>query len=230
LRLELLHLCDSLFPIGAFTYSDGLEAAAAVRPHASGLDFRGTSALLVDAAGLREWIDVVLDESIGRLEGPAVWQAWMAVVDRDWAALASLDEELTAIRPASASRTASHAMGHRLLTMWSTLHPDERLARVPSPCPLPIAFAAACACGGIDRRESVEGYAYTRLASTVSAAMRVLPLGQTDAHALLARALERVPRVADNIAARGARIESFSPALDIAAMTQQYLHSRLFRS
>ena len=117
-----------------------------------------------------------------------------------------------------------------MLTTWSALHPDERLARVPSPCSLPVAFAAACACSGVARRESVEAYAYTRLASTVSAAMRILPLGQTEAHAMLARALERVPLVAGSIAAREPRIESFSPTLDIAAMSQQYLQSRLFRS
>jgi len=212
-NLALLHLCDSLFPIGAFGYSDGLEAAR-----------------VQDAAGLREWIDVVLDESIGRLEAPAVWQAWRAVIDRDLPALAVLDEELTAIRPASASRASSRAMGRRLLATWTVLHPDERLAHLPSSCSLPIAFAAASACSGVERRETVEAYTYTRLAAAVSAAMRVLPLGQTDAHAVLARALDRLPAVVDAVVARGGCIESFSPALDIAAMRQQYLHSRLFRS
>src|SRR6185312_1461528 len=160
LKLELLHLCDSLFPIGAFAYSDGFEAAATVRlkPHP----------VKTPAASdqLRDWIDVVLDESIGRLEGPAVWQAWLAVVDGDWPALIALDEELIAIRPSSASRSSSRAMGHRLLTTWRALHPDERLAQVPPSTALPIAFAAVCACGEIARRESVEAYAYTRLAAT----------------------------------------------------------------
>src|SRR5262249_50828630 len=145
-------------------------------------------------------------------------------------ALGSLAEELAAIRPASASRAASRAMGHRLLTTWRALHPDERLSHLPAPCPLPIAFAAACVCAGIDRRESVEAYAYTRLAATGWGAAWGVPLGQTEAHAGLARPLERVPAVVESIAARGTGIESFSPALDVAAMTQQYLHSRLFRS
>jgi len=224
LKLELLHLCDSLFPIGAFAYSDGFEAAATVQLKP---DPTKTTAA---SDQLRDWIDVVLDESIGRLEGPAVWQAWLAVVDGDWPALIALDEELIAIRPSSASRSSSRAMGHRLLTTWRALHPDERLAQVPPSTALPIAFAAVCACGEIARRESVEAYAYTRLAATASAAMRLLPIGQTDAHRQLAIALTHLPRVVDRIASRGGRIESFSPALDIAAMTQQYLHSRLFRS
>jgi urease accessory protein UreF len=83
---------------------------------------------------------------------------------------------------------------------------------------------------GVERREAVEAFAYTRLAATISAAMRLMPIGQTEAHALLAQALDRVPALAAVIAARNARLESFSPALDVAAMTQQYLHSRLFRS
>ena len=237
MNLELLHLCDSLFPIGAFAYSDGLEAAVTVTVRL-GRETTSTATVRLKpdttgatAAGdvLREWIDVVLDESIGRLEGPAVWQAWLAVVDGDRRALAALDEQLTAIRPSSAARTASRAMGHRLLTTWRALHPDDRLAHVAPSSALPIAFAAACCCGGVDRRESVEAYAYTRLAATASAAMRLLPIGQTDAHRLLAAALRDVPRVVDRVVA-GGRIESFSPALDIAAMTQQYLHSRLFRS
>jgi urease accessory protein len=230
LNLELLHLCDSLFPIGAFAYSDGLEAAAAVTVRLRPDTTSDTTSASASGDVLSDWINVVLDESIGRLEGPAVWQAWLAVVDGDWRAVATLDEELTAIRPSSAARSASRAMGHRLLATWRALHPDDRLAHVPPSSALPIAFAAACACGGVDRRESVEAYAYTRLAATASVAMRLLPIGQTDAHRLLAAALRDVPRVVDRIVAGGGRMESFCPALDIATMTQQYLHSRLFRS
>jgi urease accessory protein UreF len=58
----------------------------------------------------------------------------------------------------------------------------------------------------------------------------LMPIGQTGAHAILARALERVPEVVEAIARRDARVESFAPAADVAAMTQQYVHSRLFRS
>jgi urease accessory protein len=131
-------------------------------------------------------------------------------------------------------------MGRRLLTTWQTLHPDARIeqaiavARAGRFGPaLPIAFAGVCACAGVERRRAVEAFAYTRLAATISAAIRLMPVGQTDAHALLAREVDRVPAVVDGVIARGlaaGRVESFSPALDLAAMTQQYLHTRLFRS
>ena len=147
------------------------------------------------------------------------------------------DEELTALRPSSSARRSSRAMGRRLLTTWQALHPDVRLERLAIVAKegaigpvLPLAFAAACASAGVTRRESVEAYAYTRLAATVSAAMRLMPIGQTDAHRLLSRTLESVPAVVDRIAAGEGHPESFTPMMDIAAMTQQYLHSRLFRS
>jgi urease accessory protein len=231
--------------VGAFGYSDGLESATA-------------SGKVATSSELRAWIDACLDETLGRLEGPAVWQAWPAFRAADWDTLVALDGELTAMRPSSSARRSSAAMGRRLLTNWQTLHPDPRiehaltlfengavplfagdgprkgvrpLFREPPFGPaLPIAFAGACACSGIERRRAVEAFTYTRLAATISAAMRLMPIGQTDAHALLARTLERVPAAVDLVVGRDARVESFAPAADIAAMTQQYLHSRLFRS
>ena len=78
-------------------------------------------------------------------------------------------------------------------------------------------------------RDTGTAFAYTRLASTTSAALRLMQIGQTDAHALLARTLERVPAVVEDMTTRD-RPESFTPVMDLSAMTQQYLHSRLFRS
>jgi urease accessory protein len=228
LNLELLHLCDSLFPVGGFAYSDGLEGAtAALRPE--------TTHESVEHLGA--WLGAVLDDTIERLEGPAVWQAWRAIQEDAVTALVRLDEELTALRPSSSARRSSRAMGQRLLTTWQALHEESRLeplaqlARdgVVGPV-LPLAFAAACTSCGVPRRESVEAYAYTRLAATVSAAMRLMPIGQTEAHRLLSRTLERVPATIDRLTVRGGDPESFAPMMDVAAMTQQYLHSRLFRS
>ncbi len=221
--LALLHLCDSLFPIGGFGYSDGLEAATA-------------AGLVETPADLQEWLDVCLDEVVGRMDGPAALRGWSAFEQEDWQALCELDGEITAMRPASATRRANRAMGLRLVTTWSALYPDQRLehlfdlARRQRLGPgLPIAFGCACASAGIGMRDTGAAFAYTRLASTTSAALRLMHLGQTNAHARLAKTLERVPVVVEAMTMR-ARPESFAPAMDVAAMTQQYLHSRLFRS
>src|SRR5947209_5344998 len=169
--LALLHLCDSLFPLGGFAHSDGLESAASTK-------------LVRDAGDLQRWLDVCLEEAIGRCDGPAVVIAWSAFHDQKWDSLIAVDEELMAMRPSSTTRMASRSMGLRLLNTWHRLHPDRRLQhaltlvsmRTLGPM-LPVAFAGACACAGIERRHAVEGFAYTRLATTISSAMRLIAIG-----------------------------------------------------
>ena len=98
---------------------------------------------------------------------------------------------------------------------------------------LPVAFGIICAAAAIDSRDAVAGYIYTRLAATVSSAMRLMPIGQRGAHALLAAALSRVPEAVDAIVlrvSRGEGLGTFAPAFDLAAMEQQHVRSRLFLS
>jgi len=221
--VALLHICDSLFPIGGFGYSDGLEAATA-------------AGLIETPADLQTWLDVCLDEVVGRMDGPAALRAWTAFDRQDWQALCELDDETIAMRPSSAIRRSTRAMGLRLVTTWSALYPNPRLEQLldlahgqrlgPA---LPIAFGCACASAGVGMRDAGAAFAYTRLASATSAALRLMRIGQTDAHARLANALGRVPIVVDAMTTR-ARLESFTPAMDVSAMAQPYLHSRLFRS
>ena len=161
----------------------------------------------------------------------------MAFHAENWDAIAQLDAEVTALRPSATARRASRAMGLRLATTWQALYPDAALTRLVARAregvigpAWPVAFAAVCASSGVDRRTSAEAFAYNRLAATISSAMRLMPVGQTEAHTLLAGTLARVPQVVDAMMAKGGRAESFTPAMDVAAMSQQYLHSRLFRS
>jgi urease accessory protein len=225
----LLHLTDSLFPIGSFAHSDGLESAT-------------QSGAVSTAEDLEAWLDVSLDQIVGRMEGPALAASWSAARQRSLERLAAIDEELTALRPAAAGRRASRAMGLRLTTGWHACYPSAivesvlALAQAGKLGPgLPVAFGVACASADVSVDDSISAYAYSRLAATVSAAMRLMSIGQSAAHGVLARALIGVPAVV--AASLGAvddagtpRLECFSPAMDMAAMAQAHLHSRLFLS
>lgn len=219
----LLHLCDSLFPTGAFAHSDGLESAT-------------DAGRVARPDDLGDWMDACLDQGVARCDGPAVWLAWHACADRDWPGLDVLNAEVYALRPAAASRQSTRAMGARLVRTWSLLHPQPDLqdladhVDVDKTMTLPVAFGVVCASAGIAPRAALEGYVYTRLAATSSAAMRLMPIGQHDAHRALASRLRRAGEIVDAIIAEPARPGAFAPAMDIAAMSHQYVHSRLFRS
>jgi urease accessory protein len=223
--LVLLHLCDSLFPLGSFAHSDGLEAATAAGLVSTGSD-------------LRCWLQTIRDEVLARADGPALRIAFEAFGRHAFLEVAAIDAELHAMRPAAATRQASRAMGGRLLKTWQEIRPQpaiewliagEEPGSGSSGFTLPVAFGVVCAGSAVPVRAALEGYFYTRLAATVSAAMRLMPLGQHEAHALLAEAMQGIPAAAAEALA-WAEPTSFVPALDIAAMHHQYLHSRLFRS
>ena len=218
--MALLHLCDSLFPIGAFSHSDGLEAAT-------------QSGRVGGGADLEHWMRATLDQTLRRLEGPTVKGAWRAFSCGRFDHLQDLAAESSALRPSSTGREASRAMGSRLLRTWNEIRPHAGVAALISGgtvVTLPVAFGVVAAAADVSERDAIAGYAYTRLAATVSAAMRLLPLGQRESHRLLAAALDLVPQMTDQVIDEEALARSFSPSLDIAAMSQQYLHSRLFRS
>ena len=219
-RLALLHLCDSLFPIGSFAHSDGLESAVA-------------SGRLVSPADLRQWLQATLSVTLGDTEGPAVRDAVVAARAGDWPALARLDDEVDAMRPSAAGRAATRTMGTRLLKTWQHIRPSDDVKAASdarSRCTLPVAFGIVCAASGVGVQDALEAYCYTRLAATVSAAMRLMSIGQHEAHGLLSAVLRDVPACAATIAASSAPPRSFTPLMDIAAMSHQYVHSRLFRS
>jgi urease accessory protein UreF len=148
-----------------------------------------------------------------------------------------VDAEVHALRPSLSIRRASRAMGTRLLKTWQQIRPTDDLGlfmlRGPgshsSGVTLPVAFGVVCAASGVPLRPALEGFFYTRLAASISGAMRLIPIGQHEAHALLAEMLDGIPAAVDTTLACGEPC-AFAPALDIAAMSHQYVYSRLFRS
>ena len=119
-------------------------------------------------------------------------------------------------------------MGLRLLTTWQALYPDARMERTALAAHGGRRIRAdaagrvcgACAAPAWPARRAVAAFAYTRLAATVSAAMRLIPIGQTEAHALLARTLDACRKSSAIVAATPHRV--VRAGADIAAMTQQY--------
>jgi urease accessory protein len=219
--IRALQLTDSFFPVGAFAYSDGLETAAA-------------SGQVHDAASLREWMDHFIDAVLVPAEGLAVVKCMRALHENDIDKLNRVDNELTAIRPASAVRRASVLVGKRLLSVYESLSDDPSLHSLSAGLPESNAATAHAIVFfhlGLTPREAVMAFGYNRLAGIVSAGLRLISIGQNRGQVLLTKALDRLVEAADRIVENSEQpLRSFSPLMDIQQMNHQYVYSRLFRS
>lgn len=223
--LQTLQLTDSLFPSGSFAFSDGLETAVACGH-------------VRDSKTLKEWLQAYLDDVFTPCEGLAMFKARLAAETPEWETLKSIDRELTALKPAAGARASSISLGQRFLKSCSAIHADPRITetmgrihRGEMPGNLPVTFGIVFGVLGIETRDAVLAFGYTRLTGTVSASMRLISLGQQQAQAALTTALPALIAAADRIIGSGSSpLTCFAPRLDIHAMNHRYLYSRLFRS
>jgi urease accessory protein len=219
--VQVLQLTDSFFPVGAFAYSDGLETAA-------------TNGAVKDASTLRNWLDHFLDNVFVPCDGLALFKSVESIERRDFQAVHEIDEELTAIKPSAALRNASQSIGKRLLTAYAGISGDpefDALVRLFPHCNAPVAYAAVMTHRGIEGRDALLAFGYSRLAGIVSAGLRLISIGQQQAQGLLSEVLERLPSAADRIVQNKSEpLRSFAPFMDITQMNHRYVYSRLFRS
>jgi urease accessory protein len=219
--VHTLQMMDSLFPVGAFAYSDGLESAA-------------TSGAARDADSLAIWLEHFLEATFVPCDGLALLKSARATEVRDWATIRTIDEEVTALKPAASVRASSASVGKRFLAGYSSLLGGDELLPVIGTlphCNAPVAYGIVLSHFGLEHRESVLAYGYGRMSGIVSAAMRLLPIGHQQAQLSLAKAIDRLPLAVEVILSSEAQpLRAFSPLMDLMQMNHRYVYSRLFRS
>lgn len=218
----LLHLASPALPIGAFSYSQGLEAAV-------------EHGVIHDAASAERWIASQLDGvfTTGELALLArQWRHWQA---GDAAGLARVNEWLLATREAAELRAETEQMGWSLTQLaislaWGTIAQRECLAAI-KPIALPTAFAFAAVVHEAPLEDSLVAYTFSWLENQVAGALKAVPLGQVAAQRVIMALRPRVVAAAHRAAALpDDRINTFSPALAILASRHETQYSRLFRS
>lgn len=219
---RLLQLASPALPVGAFSYSQGLEAAV-------------DAGVVHDAASTATWIGDVLELSISRTDAPVLIRLHRAWSDHDFGAAARWNALFLATRETSQLRAETVQMGFSLrrllrdLALGDTATRDalEALPEVAFPVP----YALAAAAWGIAPDDAVIGYLWGWLENQAMAAVKAVPLGQTDAQRLLADLAERLPRIAVEAAERSDdAIGNFTPRLALLASRHETQYSRLFRS
>jgi urease accessory protein len=209
-RLRLFQLISPALPVGAFSYSEGLEV----------LVQRG---LLLDGAGVRSWLEAELQRGTLVLEAASLPGLLLA----EAAELRERDSWLLALREAAEVRAQQRQMGASLLGLLADLGfnpPALNLA-------WPAAFALAGRALEVGATELVEAYLYGWVANQLSAALRLVPLGPTEAQRLqLGLAPLIAKRALELAGADPDQLWSGGVGAGLAQLRHVELYSRLFRS
>jgi urease accessory protein len=218
--LRLLQLASPTLPIGAYSYSEGLESLAA-------------TGQLTSAAELHDWIIQQLKYGTIRMDGAVLLRAYAGVQGRDWDAVIQWNQWLTATRETAELRQSSQQMGQALLKLLGDLLPLPLPWPVTelTPCNGAIAVALAAWQWQIDPQTALLGYLQSWATNLISAGVKVIPLGQTagqrllwglDAH--LDQARQQISQLEDR------DLDSCGWGLALASMAHETQYSRLFRS
>ena len=202
---RLLQLASPTLPVGAYSYSQGLEAAI-------------DAGYVKDAASAEGWIGDVLEFSVARMEAPVL----MRQIEEPTQATNDL---FVATRETAELRAETLQMGHALAKL---LHDMKLPVSVEGPA-YPTAFALAVRHWNIDPHDAVVAYLWSWLENQVMAAIKGVPLGQTAGQKMLLSLGERLDALADLQLAETAW-SNFTPGLAYLSSRHETQYSRLFRS
>ncbi len=213
--IRLISWMSPSFPVGAFAYSNGLEAAVA----------RG---LVSDDADLQEWLEDLLQFGAAWNDAVLFAESWRrANHGGDLVELAALAEALAS----SAGRHLETMNQGQAFLQAAAAWPHPVLDKFGGTGALPVASGALCGAHAIPLEAALPATLHAFVSNLIQAGMRLLQLGQQDAVALLARLEPAIQRSAER-AARSGLDDLGTPALlaDIMAMQQETQYSRLFRT
>ena len=217
---RLLQLASPALPVGAYTYSQGLEWAV-------------EAGLVRDQATAEQWIGGLLEQGIGCFEAPlaaCLQRAWDAA---DVGEVERLNAEFLASRESSELRAETVQMGYSLRRL---LHDLENFPVPPALDALPeVAFptgwALAATVWRIPVADSMAAYLWSWCENQVMAALKAVPLGQTAGQRALLTLGGRIPAVVQlALALPEAEWSNFAPGLALASSRHETQYSRLFRS
>ena len=212
---KLLTWLSPAFPVGAFAWSAGLEAAI-------------VGGTVHDRATTQEWVANSLD--YGSLRTDAILFAHGHAAATDAAELRELADLCLALTPARERHDETTITGASFASA-AKAWPAPVLADLPDPCPYPIAVGAIAAGHGIDLEAALLAYLTAAVHAQVSVAVRLVPIGQTDGLAIMAALEPAITLAAERaMQARLDDIGSVAYAADIAQMAHETLTTRIFRS
>jgi urease accessory protein len=219
---RLLTWLSPSFPVGAFSYSSGIEWAVEAGD-------------ITDATSLRQWLSSMLTDGAGICDGIFLAYVYRAASSGDDALLADLAELASAFVPSRERHLETAAQGRAFIEIaraaWHNALLDRLVASCKASIVYPVAVGLVSAAHAIPLAPTLHAFLHAVTSNWISAGARLVPLGQTDSQRLLA-ALE--PVVGDTARrALAASLDDLGSATfraDLASMRHETQYTRLFRS
>ena len=207
---RLLQLASPALPVGAYSYSGGLEAAI-------------EAGIVRDAASAERWIGDVLEFSVARMDAPILLR-----MIEDPESMQRWNAMFLASRETAESRGETVQMGFSLKKLLHDVGAGELALDEPA---YPAAFAFAVSKWGIDPRAALQAYLWSWLENQVMAAVKAVPLGQTEGQKMLMKLGDRIESMVTQIETLPDQdLGNFAPGLAMLSSRHETQYSRLFRS
>jgi urease accessory protein len=210
------------FPVGAFSYSSGIEWAVEAGD-------------IGDAASLRDWLASMLAEGAGFCDGVFLAHAYRAASTRNDAALRDIAELASAFVSSRERSLETSAQGRAFIEIARAAWNCGDLDRVVSCCGgrivYPVAVGIVSAVHAIPLPSTLQAFFHAVISNWISAGARLIPLGQTDSQRVLALLEPVVASTAKRaLEASLGDLGSATFRADLASMRHETQYTRLFRS
>ena len=217
--LRLLQLVSPALPVGTFAYSQGIESAV-------------DAGWIADEASARDWMGGLLDHTLASLDLPVLARLYAAWNVDDAGAIVTWSRFLAASRGASELRTEDRQLGANLARLLDGLGVAGAGRWIASADVTYAAmFALAAVTWQIPLGDALHGFAFAWLEAQTSAAVRLVPLGQSAGQRILLELGARIPAAAARaLTLADDDLGAAAPAHAIASAHHETQYSRLFRS
>ncbi|HKY86596.1 MAG TPA: urease accessory protein UreF [Pseudorhodoplanes sp.] len=219
---RLLTWLSPSYPVGAFSYSGGIEWAVEAGD-------------IKDAVTLRSWLTVMTTDGGGFCDCVFFRHAHQASADASHEKLRAVAELSAAFAPGKERHLETTAQGRAFLDATRAAWPCEAMEQLAAawdgPVTYPVAVGVTAAGHGVAVEPALQAYLHAMVANWISAGVRLIPLGQTDGQRALA-ALEPVVAQTVERALKTSLEDVGSSAFrsDLASARHETQYTRLFRS
>jgi len=217
--LKLLQLSSPTLPVGAFAYSQGLESAVEI-------------GMVNDTRSLQLWLQDSLELNLQYVDLPIFTRLYTAWENNDYETVLHWNKRLRAQRETRELREEDHHLGLALARLLKDLDVAEAQAlhQRNDLCFITL-FTLASVKWNIKLEQAAIGFIWSWLENQVAAAIKLVPLGQTDGQRVLSDLLIDAPQIMkDGLAVEEEDIGASLPSMAILSSQHETQYSRLFRS